>query len=135
MLTLCLGVAAAVGLSMLRILIPGLQLWHILLPGMAVVIGLSYIVPNIFVGIAYDSGGVAAGTMTSVFVLPFAQGAAEYIPGASVVSDGFGIIALVALTPLIALQVLGLIYKMKSRSPLTDESDTDADLEDKEDYE
>lgn len=76
MFTLCIGVAVAVGLSMLRILIPALQLWHILLPGMIIVIILSYVTPDIFVGIAYDSGGVAAGTMTSVFILPFAQGAA-----------------------------------------------------------
>lgn len=116
MITICMGVAVAVGLSMLRILIPGLQLWHILLPGMIIAIILSYLVPDIFVGIAYDSGGVAAGTMTSVFILPFAQGAAEYIPGASIILDSFGIIALVAMTPLIAIQLLGFIYKMKEVS-------------------
>ena len=120
MLTLCLGVAAAVGLSMLRISIPGLQLWHILLPGMIMAIILSYIVPDIFVGVAYDSGGVAAGTMTSVFILPFAQGAAEFIPGADIVQDSFGIIALVAMTPLIAVQLLGLIYKLKTRPLLSE---------------
>lgn len=120
MLTLCLGVAAAVGLSMLRISISGLQLWHILLPGMIIAIILSYIVPDIFVGIAYDSGGVAAGTMTSVFILPFAQGAAEFIPNANILSDSFGIIALVAMTPLIAVQLLGLIYKLKTRSLLSE---------------
>lgn len=122
MLTLCLGVAAAVGLSMLRISISGLQLWHILLPGMVIAIVLSYIVPDIFVGIAYDSGGVAAGTMTSVFILPFAQGAAEFIPDANIVRDSFGIIALVAMTPLIAVQLLGLIYKLKTRSLLSEVS-------------
>lgn len=114
MITLSCGVAVAVGLSMLRILIPSLQLWHILLPGMVLAILLSFIVPDIFVGIAYDSGGVAAGTMTSVFILPFAQGAAEHIPNASIVRDGFGIIALVAMTPLIAVQLLGFIYVLKS---------------------
>lgn len=92
MITLCLGVAVAVGLSMLRILIKGLQLWHILLPGMVIAIILSFVAPDIFVGIAYDSGGVAAGTMTSVFILPFAQGAAEFIPNASIILDSFGII-------------------------------------------
>jgi hypothetical protein len=130
MLALCLGVAVAVGLSMLRILIPQLQLWHVLLPGMVVAIVLSYIVPDIFVGIAYDSGGVAAGTMTSVFILPFAQGAAEYIPGASIVQDGFGIIALVAMTPLIAVQLLGLIYKVKTHPLMSETSDLDEDPED-----
>lgn len=121
MVTLCIGVAMAVGLSMLRILIPELQLWHILLPGMVIAIILSYIAPDIFVGIAYDSGGVAAGTMTSVFILPFAQGAAEIIPGASIILDSFGIIALVAMTPLIAVQILGLIYKIKITHPLLSE--------------
>ena len=111
--TLCLGVAVAVGFSILRIIIPDLQLWHILLPCIIVAITLSFYVPNIFVGIAFDSGGVAAGTMTAAFVLPFAQGAAEFIPGADVVLDGFGVIALVSITPLIAVQILGLIYKMK----------------------
>ncbi len=115
MMVLCIGVAVAVGLSMLRIVTPELQLWHILLPGMIIAIVLSFIVPDIFVGIAYDSGGVAAGTMTAAFILPYAHGAAEYIPGASIVQDGFGVIALVAMTPLIALQLMGLIYKMKYR--------------------
>ncbi|MGB4589042.1 MAG: DUF1538 domain-containing protein [Clostridiaceae bacterium] len=128
MITLCIGVAVAVGLSMLRILIPALQLWHILLPGMVIGIVLSYAVPDIFVGIAYDSGGVAAGTMTSVFILPFAQGAAEIIPSASIMLDSFGIIALIAMTPLIAVQILGLIYKLKTR-PLLSESELDEDLE------
>jgi len=129
MITLCIGVAVAVGLSMLRILIPELQLWHILLPGMAIAIILSYIAPDIFVGIAYDSGGVAAGTMTSVFVLPFAQGAAELIPGANIMLDSFGIIALVAMTPLITVQLLGLIYKVKNAKYLllSDESETAKD--------
>lgn len=129
MITLCLGVATAVGFSMLRILTPGLQLWHILLPGMVIAIILSYIAPDIFVGIAYDSGGVAAGTMTSVFILPFAQGAADFIPGASIVQDGFGIIALVAMTPLIAIQLLGLIYKIKSRSMMSKTSEINEEVE------
>ncbi len=113
MLTLAIGVGVAVGLSILRIIIPGLQLWHILLPAMALALILSFFIPSIFVGIAFDSGGVASGTMTATFILPFAQGAAEYIPFANVVTDGFGVISLVAVTPLIALQILGLIYKLK----------------------
>ena len=129
MITLCLGVAVAVGLSIFRILLPGLKLWHILLPGMVIGIALTFIVPDIFVGIAYDSGGVAAGTMTAAFILPYAQGAAEYIPGASIVQDGFGVIALVAMTPLIALQLLGLIYKIKSRPLLAEISILDEKLE------
>ncbi len=65
-------------------------------------------------GIAFDSGGVASGPMTATFVLAFAQGAAEAIEGANVLVDGFGVIAMVAMTPLIALQVLGIIFKYKS---------------------
>jgi hypothetical protein len=113
LLTLCIGVGIAVGLSILRINIPALQLWHLLLPGMALSLILSFFVPRIFVGIAFDSGGVASGTMTATFILPFAQGEAEYIPTANVVTDGFGVISLVAMTPLITLQLLGFIYLLK----------------------
>lgn len=111
---LSIGVAFAVGLSMLRILIPGIKLWHYLLPGFAISIIMSHFVPKIFIGIAFDSGGVASGPMTATFILAFAQGAAEAIEGANVLNDAFGIIALVALTPLIAIQILGLIYKQKA---------------------
>lgn len=114
--TLCSGVAVAVGFSVLRIIIPELQLWHILLPCLIIAISLSYNVPDIFVGIAFDSGGVAAGTMTAAFILPFVQGAAEFIPGANVVLDGFGVIALVSITPLVAVQLLGLVYKLKTKN-------------------
>lgn len=112
--TLCIGVAFAVALSMLRIMIPGIKLWHYLLPGYVLSIIMSYQVPKIFVGIAFDSGGVASGPMSATFILAFAQGAAEAIEGANVLIDAFGIIALVALTPLIAIQILGLIYKSKA---------------------
>ena len=113
--TLSIGVAFAVALSMLRIVIPEIQLWHFLLPGYAISIIMSYFVPKLFVGIAFDSGGVASGPMTATFILAFAQGAAEAIEGANVLIDGFGIIAMVALTPLIALQVLGLISQHKAK--------------------
>lgn len=113
MLTLSIGVGAAVGLSIIRIIMPELQLWHILLPGIALAMILSYFVPQLFVGIAFDSGGVACGTMTATFILPFAQGIAEYIPSANVMTDGFGVLSLVSMTPLIALQIFGLTYKLK----------------------
>ncbi|MGC4019428.1 MAG: DUF1538 domain-containing protein [Muricomes sp.] len=115
MITLAIGVALAVALSIIRILIPGVQLWHYLLPGYIISIVLSYIVPELFVGIAFDSGGVASGPMTATFILAFAQGTAEAVEGANVLVDGFGIIAMVAMTPLIALQILGLIFKIKSK--------------------
>ncbi len=115
LLALSIGVGISVALSMIRILIPDLKLWHYLLPGYIIALALTYLVPKLFVGIAFDSGGVASGPMTATFILAFAQGAAHAIEGADVLLDGFGIIAMVALTPLITLQILGLIYKVKSR--------------------
>ena len=112
---LSIGIAFAVAMSMFRIMIPTLKLWHFLLPGFAIAAFLSYKVPPIFVGIAYDSGGVASGPMTATFVLAFAQGAANAISTANVLIDGFGVIAMVAMTPLVAIQILGLIFKIKSK--------------------
>lgn len=115
LLTLAIGVGFAVALSMIRIIVPELQLWHYLLPGYIVCIVMSYFVPKLFVGMAFDSGGVASGPMTATFILAFAQGAAEAIEGANVLVDGFGMIAMVAMTPIIALQILGFIFKVKSK--------------------
>ena len=112
--SLSIGVAIAVSLSMARILIPGMQLWHLLVPGYIIAITLSYFAPRLFVGIAFDSGGVASGPMAATFILAFAQGVAEATPGADVLMEGFGVIAMVALTPLIAIQVSGLLYKQKA---------------------
>lgn len=113
--TLSIGVGIAVALSMIRILVPRLQLWQFLLPGYIISLALMFIVPKLFVGIAFDSGGVASGPMTATFILAYAQGAAEAIEGANVLVDGFGMIAMVAMTPLIALQILGFIFKIKSK--------------------
>ena len=113
--TLSIGVGIAVALSMVRIIIPELQLWQYLLPGYIISIAMSYYVPKLFVGMAFDSGGVASGPMTATFILAYAQGAAGAIEGANVLVDGFGMIAMVAMTPIIALQVLGVIFKLKSK--------------------
>lgn len=75
---------------------------------------MSYFVPKLFVGIAFDAGGVATGPMTATFILAFTQGAAEAIEGASVLRDGFGMISMVALAPIITLQILGFIFMKKS---------------------
>jgi len=112
LMALSIGVGLAVALSMLRIIHHGLELWHLLLPGYIISLWLTFFVPNLFVGIAFDSGGVASGPMTATFVLAFAQGAARAIKGADVLTDGFGVIAMVALTPLITIQLLGFLYKM-----------------------
>jgi hypothetical protein len=111
---LSIGVGFAVALSMLRILVPEIQLWHYLLPGYLLSIAMTYWVPKLFVGIAFDSGGVASGPMTVTFVLGFTHGVAEAVEGASVLVEGFGVIAMVALTPIVAVQVLGGIFKLYS---------------------
>lgn len=120
--TLAIGVGIAILLSMLRIIIPNLRFWHIVLPGFAIAILLTFIVPDLFVGIAFDSGGVASGPMTATFVLAFVQGAAQIYPDADIMLDGFGVIAMIAMTPLIALQILGLIYKIKSTKNIKEDT-------------
>mgnify|MGYP000859081935 CR=1 FL=1 len=120
MLFLCLGVGVAGALSIVRILVPSIQLWHYLLPGYIISIAMMYFTPKLFVGIAFDSGGVASGPMTATFILAYAQGAANAAEGANVLAEGFGMIAMVALTPLIALQLLGIIFKIKSKKGGTD---------------
>lgn len=115
LIPLSIGVGISILLSILRILIPDIQLWHYLLPGYLIAISLTFIVPKLFVGIAFDAGGVATGPLTATFILAFTQGAANAYEGANVVTDGFGMIAMVALAPIITLQILGFIYKVKTR--------------------
>lgn len=115
LVALSLGVGTAIALSMIRIIVPGLQLWHYLVPGYIISIALSYIVPNLFVGIAFDAGGVATGPMTTTFILAFTQGAANSVNHASILIDGFGMIATVAMMPIISLQILGFIFYLKSK--------------------
>ncbi|NLP19079.1 MAG: DUF1538 domain-containing protein, partial [Firmicutes bacterium] len=112
---LAIGVGMALLLAMLKILLPGLELWHLLVPGYTMAIIMSHFTPTIFVGIAIDSGGVASGPMTATFVLAYAQGVAHAVPTADVLMDAFGVIGMVALTPLIAIQVLGLLYEREAR--------------------
>ncbi|MDO5037253.1 MAG: DUF1538 domain-containing protein [Tissierellia bacterium] len=112
---LSLGVGLAVALSIVKILLPAMMLWHVLLPGYILSFILAFRVPRLFVGIAFDSGGVASGPMTATFILAYAQGIASSLPTADLLLDGFGTIAMVAMTPLIALQTLGLVYDIKSK--------------------
>ncbi len=113
LVALSCGVALAIGLCMLRIVF-GFSLWWILLPGYGLALLLSLFCPPMFVGIAFDSGGVASGPMTSTFILSFAIGAAVASGGRGGADMAFGIIALVAMTPLIAIQLLGIVFKIKS---------------------
>ena len=109
---LSIGVAVSVGLAMLRV-VTGLPIQYILIPGYVLALTMSFIVPPIFVGIAFDSGGVASGPMTTTFLLPLSIGACETM-GGNVMSDAFGVVALVALTPLIAVQIMGVMYRIKT---------------------
>lgn len=113
--SLSIGVAVSCGLAMLRVL-TGISIYYMLVPGYAVAIILAFIVPPIFTAIAFDSGGVASGPMTATFLLPFAMGACVTL-GGNVITDAFGVVAMVAMTPLIAIQVMGLIYKIRQHTP------------------
>ena len=111
-MSLSLGVAASVGIAMLRVL-TGISILWFLIPGYAIALCLSFFVPKIFTAIAFDSGGVASGPMTATFLLPFAMGACDAL-GGNIVSDAFGIVAMVAMTPLITIQILGTIYRFRA---------------------
>ncbi|MEE1182250.1 MAG: DUF1538 domain-containing protein [Treponema sp.] len=110
--SLSLGVAFSIGLSILKI-IYGFSIWYILIPGYALALILTFFCPPLFTGIAFDSGGVASGPMTSTFILSFTLGCASSYSSST--SSAFGVIALVAMTPLIAIQILGIIYKIKTK--------------------
>ncbi len=113
--TLSIGVAFAVSISMVKIMFEGVKLWMFIVPGFLISLYLSKKIPPIFVGIAFDSGGVASGPMTATFVLALTQGVASQIPTADVLIDGFGVIAMVAMMPILGISILGLIYNKKSK--------------------
>lgn len=116
-LSLSIGVSASVALALLRVL-TGLNIYWLLIPGYLIALILTRFVPKVFVGIAFDSGGVASGPMTSTFLLPLAMGACTAI-GGNVVTDAFGVVAMVAMAPLIAVQVMGVSYNMKLKKAST----------------
>ena len=129
-----IGVAASVGLAMLRVL-TGISIQWFVIPGYIIALVLSRMVPDIFIGIAFDSGGVASGPMTSSFLLPLSIGVCEAL-GGNLMTDAFGVVALVALTPLIAIQLMGLVYKLKTAkrtqtvpAAIADDCDMIVDLE------
>ena len=109
---LSIGMSISVGLAMIRVL-TGISIFWFLVPGYAIALGLSFVVPKIFTSIAFDSGGVASGPMTATFLLPFAMGACEAV-GGDILTDAFGVVAMVAMTPLIIIQLIGLAYKFKT---------------------
>ena len=110
---LCIGVCAALGFSMLRIVL-GFNVMWLLLPGYAAALVLMIFTPKLFTGIAFDSGGVASGAMVSSFVLPMAIGACSVLAPTEIMTLAFGCVALVALAPLISIQILGIHYRRKT---------------------
>lgn len=115
-LALSIGVGASVGIAMLRVL-TGIPLLPILIFGYVLSLVITFFVPPIYTGIAFDSGGVASGPMSTTFILPFAIGACDAL-GGNVLTDAFGIVAMVAMTPLIAIQVMGLLGEIKRKKML-----------------
>ena len=113
MRTLAIGMSAALMITMFRILLRIPIMW-ILIPGYAIALTLPFFVPKIFTGIAFDSGGVASGPMTSTFLLPLAMGTCEGVKG-DLMIDAFGIVAMVAMTPLIVIQLMGLVYQVRTK--------------------
>ena len=112
-LALSIGVGISVGIAMLRVL-TGIPILPILIFGYIISLAITFFVPPIYTGIAFDSGGVASGPMSTTFILPFAIGACESL-GGNVMTDAFGIVAMVAMTPLIAIQVMGLISEVRRK--------------------
>ncbi len=110
-LSLAIGVSIAVGLAMVRIVFD-ISILYILIPGYLIALTLTFFTPKLFTAIAFDSGGVASGPMAATFILPFAIGACSTL-GNSIVLDAFGLVAFIALTPLISIQILGIIYNYK----------------------
>jgi len=110
---LAIGMASALTLTMTRILLH-IPIMYILIPGYVFALTLTFFVPRIFTGIAFDSGGVCSGPMSSTFLLPFAMGTCEGAKG-DILIDAFGIVAMVAMTPLIVIQLMGLIYQYRNR--------------------
>lgn len=131
--SLSIGVSLSVGLAMIRVL-TGISILYFLVPGYLVALVLTFFVPKIFTAIAFDSGGVASGPMTATFLLPFAMGACEAL-GGNIITDAFGIVAMVAMTPLITIQIMGLIFRIKERKlskavvPAVESIDTYDDME------
>ncbi len=111
--SLAVAIALAMGLSMLRV-VTGISIMWILVPGYLIALTLSFFVPDIFTAIAFDSGGVASGPMTATFMLNFIMGASMTL-GGNYLTDAFGLVATVAMMPLISVQILGAVYSFKQK--------------------
>lgn len=112
-LSLSVGVSISLGIAMVRVL-TGISIVWFIIPGYTIALLFTFFVPKLFTAIAFDSGGVASGPMTATFLLPLAMGACS-VSGGNIVTDAFGVVAMVAMTPLITIQGLGLIYQLKAK--------------------
>lgn len=122
LISMCIGVAISLGFCAMRVLFQ-IPIWYILVPAYVVAITLSFFVPKIFTGIAFDSGGVATGAMATTFVLPLIMGACGAL-GVDSMLYGFGTLAYIAVTPLLTIQILGLIIKIVNKHKLAVEEAT-----------
>ena len=115
LISLCLsiGVSLAIGLAIIRIYF-GIPIIYIIVPGYFIAATLMYFTPSMFAAIAYDSGGAASGAMTTSFLLPLCIGACVSLES-NIMTDAFGVGALVSLTPIITVQLLGIFYESKLR--------------------
>ena len=111
--SLSIAVSSAMGLGMVRVLTGVSILWFVV-PGYVLALAMAFFVPQTFTAIAFDSGGVASGPLTATFMLPFAMGACTAM-GGNIMTDAFGIVAMVAMMPLITVQAMGVVYVIKSR--------------------
>ena len=111
---LSVGVACSVGIAMVRVL-TGIPLYPFMVGGYVISLAISFFVPRIYTGVAFDSGGVASGPMTTTFILPFATGACAAL-GGNILTDAFGIVAMVAITPLITIQCIGLFSEIRRKA-------------------
>ena len=141
--SLSIGMAVSIGMAMLRVL-TGWNIMFFLVPGYVISLLMAFMTPKIFTAIAFDSGGVASGPMTATFLLPFAMGACIAV-GGNVVTDAFGLVAMVAMTPMISIQTLGFVYERmavsngttaerKTRASVIAASQSSMELSDEEKY-
>ena len=124
--SLSVAISLAMGISMLRVL-TGISILWFLVPGYALALGLSFFVPDIYTAIAFDSGGVASGPMTATFMLQFVMGASIAV-GGNVLRDAFGVVAMVAMLPLLSIQAVGFIYEFKAKHTSAVETYGDFDI-------
>lgn len=109
------GAGIAILIAIIRILIPEMELWHVVVPGYILVLFMTFKASDLFVGMAFDAGSVASGPMAATFILAFVQGVAEAVPHADVLLDGFGMIGLVLMVPIIAILIFGIFYEKNAK--------------------